>query len=331
MIKSIPLHAFVVVPLLLIAPLVNGAVFPFQGTWRQLYANRFVLETQQIDWTCVSVHLSPIADHEYALTKKALLHGGTQWVANYPTLMVNVTSPASITLREPATSSGEHEAMTYSVFQPTPEVLVLTSFTDPSMYIWARHIHDYTTKVKDTVSGVLDKIGFDTSVRKPVSTYSASCDKLYRRLAIYDTPAPTAAPTHGAYDNGAGIAGLPSDDATAAPTATPSAAPTATPSAAPTHGAYDNGAGVAGLPSDDATAAPTASPTGAPTATPSASPTATPSAAPTHGAYGNGAGIAGLPSDDATAAPTATPTGAPTPCHPETLPPTHAIYWNNPV
>lgn len=116
----------------LLAP---AAALSLTGAYRQTHSNMYVQYTTEVDWKCVTVHVT--ADDD-AMTldvyKKARLHGG-------PVTVITPVQRALLgnnkfTVTTPLSSKFTRQ--TYDVHTFVNDTLVITGEETPSLYVWQR-------------------------------------------------------------------------------------------------------------------------------------------------------------------------------------------------
>lgn len=138
------------------------------GDWKQLYSNRFVQDTSEIDWDCVDVHVS----RHLEIQKSPLIHH--QFYSSYP-LKIRLENP-----RE------EDDKFIFDVennlflqyeirdFVPN-EYIVWTLNDEISMFVWTKNIKKFNETYEDHVFRNLDLWEYNTYYKEPIACYTDFC------------------------------------------------------------------------------------------------------------------------------------------------------------
>ena len=105
----------------------TAAAISLQGHWNQLYSNKYVQLTTEIDWKCIHVYVNVSeSSKEMTYYKKASLHGGPQTVTT-PEVHAHLHNDAT-----KFTVSDKN----YDVHPYSKNTVIITGEDHPSFYVW---------------------------------------------------------------------------------------------------------------------------------------------------------------------------------------------------
>jgi len=162
----------------------DDAMEAIQGSWLQIYSNRYVQSTSEIDYQCVRAEISPVLDANstiptVSLTKKAYQHGNfllpVEWTQTYSLTLQN-EAPESLQdnlLLQPITNSSSVVVALW-LRRISPHFIVWSGLDNKTMLVWSRE------SLLDPVDNVLVlqelvELDFNDTYKSPVVSYSLAC------------------------------------------------------------------------------------------------------------------------------------------------------------
>lgn len=146
----------------------------FNGNWYQLWNNRYVQETNEIDWNCINVHIHNTHDI-FHLEKDAILHNNKNITIKknyiyklnddkfFPLLLESVINPVlEIKLLGP-------------IYNNQYDYIVLTGADNLTMFTFTRDINIFNEKYLHDVSNALIKFNYTGYYKSPLISYTNFC------------------------------------------------------------------------------------------------------------------------------------------------------------
>lgn len=151
-------------------------VSPIVGDWIQLFNNKYVQMTSEIDYHCVSVAVEPAGANQVQVRKHALQHG----IAGQPIVWNNTYVPSL--LREETESFENNLVLTpvkNSSYVVVPlflrkidvEFLIWTGLDNKTMYVWGKTPTQPTTEILE----LLNRLDFNGMYKTPKPSYDTTC------------------------------------------------------------------------------------------------------------------------------------------------------------
>ena len=157
-----------------------GGVQSVHGRWLQIFSDRYVQTTSEIDYSCVTVDVQPlfnISSPMVSISKRAYQHGNTRepvkWSSNYTlswTLEGTSFLEDNLVLNPVKASS---VIVSLWLRRTTDNYILWTGGDNKTMYVWARHLPSAAEKA--VIFQQLGELDFNTTYKTPTSSYSESC------------------------------------------------------------------------------------------------------------------------------------------------------------
>lgn len=155
--KLLPICAYLCLDLFQVhaTPLKN-----LSGKWIQVLSNKYVQETTEINWSCVTAEFQPRPStsnsfQEFILVKRAFV---------YPANNVTVTCQHLIwddfELRIFHPISQTQASKCYQIRELTNNILVMTGEDEPSLYVYTRNLQEYKKKDESRIVKYLKVLGY---------------------------------------------------------------------------------------------------------------------------------------------------------------------------
>lgn len=155
------------------------------GTWVQVYSNRFIQETQEVAWKCVTVNVTQKeGSGQLQVTKNAYLHGNRSDPVSHsyairiqPPTKDQVNSALEDDMSPIIYQSDEETQPEYILreYDEQYEYVLWTKTDNVSLYVWTRNVIEF--KVNDDWK-VLEKYvywNYTGYYKFPLASYSFQC------------------------------------------------------------------------------------------------------------------------------------------------------------
>jgi hypothetical protein len=160
----------------------DDAVDSIQGSWLQIYSNRYVQTTSEIDYHCVRAVVASVPDTPIptvTIHKKAYQHGNmlqpVEWTHTYTVTLQNESWPSlqDNLLLEPINKKSPLVVPLW-LREISPHYLLWSGLDNKTMLVWSHSsIMDPEDDAKIRKS--LQELEFNGTYKSPVSSYSATC------------------------------------------------------------------------------------------------------------------------------------------------------------
>ena len=161
----------------MISGILNVEPFNFSnlnGHWFQIWNNRYVQETNEIDWNCVNVNIEAKQDR-ITVHKNAILHGN-------PNMTIQKMYQYKISSHDELVPTSNlsiiNPTLDVKIYGPTSthyEYIALTGKDNLSLYTWVRDIDVFNDKYIHDVSNLLIKYQYTGYYKSPLSSYESYC------------------------------------------------------------------------------------------------------------------------------------------------------------
>ena len=161
--------------LLLPAAMTWAASNTLTGTWHQVYSNKYVGSTTEMDWKCIKVH-AHTQGAQLSIYKVANLHGGPQTIIT-PLVKAHLDKN-KIIMHENARSSASpvKQDVTYDVHTYSNDTVIITGEDNPALFVWTREGSQEEPVNIPRLMAFVDTIGFQLNADQIVPTYNkATC------------------------------------------------------------------------------------------------------------------------------------------------------------
>ena len=163
----------------------DNALQAIQGSWLQMYSNRYVQTTSEIDYHCVRAEVSPVLSTSnstvptVSLTKKAYQHGNpllpVEWTQTYSMTFQkeNEKSLQDNLLLQPASKTSSAVVVPLWLRRVSPTFLLWSGLDNKTMLVWSRWSLDPVDTV--LILQELVQLDFNDTYKSPVASYSLAC------------------------------------------------------------------------------------------------------------------------------------------------------------
>lgn len=145
------------------------------GKWSQLYSNRFVQETQEIDWYCIEIDTVLKNYHELAISKHSILHGNSYLPHNYEyTIFLPPIYERDKKLHFKSDDiniiNNNKYQVEYQIIDIGPhyDYLIWTRNDNASLYIWTRNSSDFKKTYLNNVMEIIKKYDYNDYYKTPI-------------------------------------------------------------------------------------------------------------------------------------------------------------------
>lgn len=154
------------------------------GSWSQMYSNRYVQETQEVGWKCVTVNVTiPTKTEDNGMgihvSKQGWLHGNRlSIVYKNMTWRLSDSDRRSILTNEttPILFESEEDGQTYQLRDFDKEdYLLWTAGDGVSLYVWARNVVDFKVNFDWVVLEKYTFWNYTGYYKFPLPSYSFQC------------------------------------------------------------------------------------------------------------------------------------------------------------
>ena len=151
-------------------PAVAWAAAPtsLSGTWKQVFSNRYVQSTSEMDWRCIKAYAMVTDKHAY-IHKLARLHGGPQIVVT-PIFTAHVDD-GKMTMQHSLIETPVKKDSVYDIHAFTNDTIVITGEDNPALFVWTRDGSEEDPVDIPRLLAFVDKIGFKLNEADIVQTY----------------------------------------------------------------------------------------------------------------------------------------------------------------
>jgi len=145
------------------------------GHWFQVWNNKYVQVTNEIDWNCVNVSIHQINNSLISIQKSAILHDNPKIIIHtnnsykldnqelYPLPIPSIISPIlDIKIMGP-------------IIENKYQYLILTGKDNMSMFTLTRDINEFNEKYLHEVSNLLISYDYTGYYKSPMSSYNNYC------------------------------------------------------------------------------------------------------------------------------------------------------------
>ena len=156
---------------LLCPTIARAASNTLTGTWDQVYSNKYVQSTTEMDWKCIKVH-AYAQDKQLNIYKVAHLHGGPQVVIT-PLVTAHLDND-KINIQKNARSSASpvKKDDTFDVHKYSNDTIIITGDDNPALFVWTREGSQEEPIDIPRLMAFAETIGFEVDQDQIVSTYN---------------------------------------------------------------------------------------------------------------------------------------------------------------
>jgi hypothetical protein len=142
---------------------------PLAGTWKQIFSNKYVQSTMEMDWRCIKAY-AMVTDQYVFIHKIARLHGGSQIVVT-PITTAHIDDN-KVTVAHPTIQTPVKKDTVYDIHEYSNDTIVITGEDNPALFVWTRDgSHDEDPVDIPRLMAFVDKIGFKLNETDIVKTY----------------------------------------------------------------------------------------------------------------------------------------------------------------
>lgn len=162
----------------------SNLVNPLQGEWSQVYNNRYVKETSEIDWDCINVNITDIkflneSKGNLILEKSAIIHHNIDSIY-HKSIDYNIyTNNGELVLHSVQELSVTNPILLMKKFGPIIneqyDYIILIGTDNLSLFILARDIDNFNSKYINEISDILIDMQFIGYYKSPLSSYTSFC------------------------------------------------------------------------------------------------------------------------------------------------------------
>jgi hypothetical protein len=147
-----------------------------QGVWTQIWNNRYVQETNEMDWNCISVYVSYNKTNDiWSIKKNAILHNNKHLpIQKYYSYRLSQSELVPIDNKSLINPILDLK-VTGPVSNQHYEYLVLTGQDNMTMFTWVRDIDIFNEKYMHTVSNLLIQYNYTGYYKSPLACYNNIC------------------------------------------------------------------------------------------------------------------------------------------------------------
>lgn len=154
-------------------------VSPLVGDWVQLFNNKYVQMTSEIDYHCVSVVVRQTGGNRVQVRKHALQHGNQGqpivWNNTYvPSLLHQDNDSFEDNLILTPSQNSSYVVVPLFLRKMESDFLIWTGLDNKTMYVWGKTPAQPTTEILE----LLNRLDFNGMYKTAVSSYNASCTTL---------------------------------------------------------------------------------------------------------------------------------------------------------
>jgi hypothetical protein len=147
----------------------GAASTSLSGTWKQVFSNRYVQSTSEMDWRCIKAY-AMVTDKHVFVHKLARHHGGPQIVGT-PSLTAQIDG-GKMTRQHSLIETPVKKDSVYDIHAFSNDTIVITGEDNPALFVWTRD----GSRDPDPVDiprhmAFVDKIGFKVNETDIVQTY----------------------------------------------------------------------------------------------------------------------------------------------------------------
>jgi len=150
------------------------------GVWRQVYSNRFVQETEEIGWKCVSANISHHENGTMTVSKHAHMHRNSSNPVAHTFHMTrksldndqNNNNTTSIIYQSDDTL---HSQYTLRHYDEQYNYLLWTKNDNASMFVWTRNVVEFKVNYDWEVMEKLVSWNYTGYDKFPLASYTFEC------------------------------------------------------------------------------------------------------------------------------------------------------------
>lgn len=154
-----------------------------QGVWRQVYSNRFVQETEEVGWKCVSVNLShhELDTTRMTVSKHAHMHGNSSNPVAYTFHMTRKSlddkgnDGSSVVPVVYQSDENIQPEYTLHDYDEQYNYLLWTKNDNASMYVWARNVVEFKVNYDWKVLEKFVGLNYTGYYKFPLASYTFEC------------------------------------------------------------------------------------------------------------------------------------------------------------
>lgn len=163
---------------------IQHGVSTLNGQWLQMYSDRYVQTTSEVDYSCVTVNIQPVfslSSPMVSVNKHAYQHGNTNmplhWSQNYS---ISWSLDSSSVLEDNLVlvpTKGSSTVLTpLWLRRTTDNYLLWTGMDNKTMFVWAREFSP--PEEKSRILQQLTDLDFNGTYKTPLSSFSEICFSL---------------------------------------------------------------------------------------------------------------------------------------------------------
>ena len=138
------------------------------GDYYQIYSNRYVQITSEIDIKCVNVSIHTDVDNIVTITKTGYVHGLKATPYNI-TYKFQETSPTVLYTPEIVLDVRD--------VGPSKDYIIVTGHDNLSLYVWVKNIERFNRMYKTIINDRIEAWSYNDELKGPLISYNASlCD-----------------------------------------------------------------------------------------------------------------------------------------------------------
>lgn len=151
----------------------------FYGNWTQIYNNRYIQETSQIDWDCVNVSIKK-SSNNVIIQRKAVVHHLINVHTNPIYYSLNMKNKMYVLNPISNISSILNPSLYFKYIKYDEshniQFMIITASDNISLYVLCKNPEEYSKKYDKEVKKLLNDFNYTTYYKFPLNTYHPSCN-----------------------------------------------------------------------------------------------------------------------------------------------------------
>jgi len=146
------------------------------GSWIQMYSSKYVQESTEIDWNCVTVEISVNPkNNNVNITKSAILHDSKNLVTSQTRVYNAINGVDSILLLSPILGTSSSITPNLALKYINDNYIIITGMDYLTMFIIVRDYETFIHVNDDDALQLLKSFNYTTYYKYPNLSFSSSC------------------------------------------------------------------------------------------------------------------------------------------------------------
>lgn len=145
------------------------------GSWIQMYSSKYVQESSEIDWDCVTVDISVTSNNNINITKSAILHDNKNLVTSQTRIYKTINGVNSDLLLSPILGASLSIIPNLALKYIHNNYIIITGMDYLTMYIIVRNYDIFIHENDADALQLLKSFNYTTYYKYPNLSFASSC------------------------------------------------------------------------------------------------------------------------------------------------------------